>query len=206
MLDSRAQHCWTHESNTIAHSQVPRETTLSGPLGKAARGQERSGANAQDGRAPAVHLTRSSEQKSKTLEQFYAEWDSAVSRHLGGTMLRLIERLRSEGPDDWSAFGLTSHAHLYLLPTDDRESLACVHFIGQETQDREMDPVTQTPYPCEYYIEYRLPDRLNPWPPQSAWVKGIATSEDDAVRMILAGMHRSEGWYHPSTENSGTLL
>jgi hypothetical protein len=46
--------------------------------------------------------------------------------------------------------------------------------------------------PTSYFIEYLMPAAAAPWP--DARVQGEARSEDEAVRMILIAMERSEGW------------
>jgi hypothetical protein len=127
-----------------------------------------------------VRLTRYHEQKSKTLDEFYGELsvsDEPVTRQIGRTMLSLLARLRAL-PDDRHIWGLTSHYRLKLLAADSSQSLCFVTVVALDER--------------HYIIEYLMPERVAPWP--RAYVGGEARSEDEAVRMILIGMEKSEGW------------
>lgn len=118
-----------------------------------------------------MHLTRCQDQKSQTLEEFYGEHEGERA------MLDLIERLRAL-PDERRAYGLTSHYHLWLLAQDTYVSPWYVSFIAANKQ--------------HYTIEYRMPESEAPWP--HAHIRGVATSEDEAVQMILTAMEKSGGW------------
>jgi class 3 adenylate cyclase len=127
-----------------------------------------------------MQLIRCHEQKSKSLDDFYTDisnHDGSVDREIGKTMLALIARLRSL-PDDRQAWGLTSHYRLCLLGEDSSATPWFVIISALDTRD--------------YYVEYLMPERVAPWP--HAYVRGEASSEDDAVQMILTAMERSEGW------------
>lgn len=127
-----------------------------------------------------MQLTRCSEQTRATLDEFYlklVQSDDVVSQQMGEAMLALIGRLRALD-DSRVVFGLTSHYHLCLLAEDTSQSNWLVKIIAADKR-------------C-YYLEYLLPDLIAPWP--KAYVKGEAHSEDEAVRMILLAMEKSEGW------------
>jgi hypothetical protein len=128
-----------------------------------------------------MHLTRCQDQKTKTLDEFYAEisqHDDPVDQMCGKVMLSLIGRLRAL-PDDRHVYGLTSLYWLCLLAHDTYQSSPWfVKFIASDKQT--------------YFIEYLMPERLAPW--QKAYVRGEAHSESEAVQMILTAMDKSEGW------------
>jgi hypothetical protein len=128
----------------------------------------------------AVHLTRCHDQKSKTLDEFYAELslsDEPITRQGGQTMLSLLARLRAL-PKDRHVWGLTSHYRLGLLATDSAETPCFVMVSALDARN--------------YFVEYLLPESVAPW--AGAYVRGEARSEDDAVQMILTAMEKSEGW------------
>lgn len=127
-----------------------------------------------------MHITRCQDQKRQTLEEFYGErgWSEPPHEDEGGqVMLALIERLRAL-PDERRAYGLTSHCHLWLLAQDTFASPWYVSFIAASSQ--------------HYAIEYRMPESEAPWP--HAHIRGVATSENEAVQMILTAMEKSGGW------------
>jgi len=127
-----------------------------------------------------MQLARCHEQKSKTLDDFYAEiaeHDGHIDREIGQTMLSLLARLRAL-PDKRQVWGLTSHYHLCFLSQD---ASATSRFVIVSALDRR-----------NYYVEHLMPERLAPWP--NAYVRGEARSEDEAVRMILIAIEKSEGW------------
>jgi hypothetical protein len=92
-------------------------------------------------------------------------------------MLALIAGLRAV-PDERRLWGLTSHERLCLLSENTSRSPWYVIFVALDT-----DNVS---------VEYLMPSEDAPWP--DAYVRGHASSVDDAVRMILIGMDRSGGW------------
>lgn len=127
-----------------------------------------------------MHLTRCQDQKRQTLEEFYTEPAQSaepVSREGGEAMLDLLARLRAL-PDERRVYGLTSLYRLCLLAQDTWKS---PWFVIVSALDKQ-----------NYHIEYLMPERDAPWP--HAYVRGEARSEDEAVRMILIAMEKSEGW------------
>lgn len=98
-------------------------------------------------------------------------------RNCGKAMLALIARLRSS-PDDRRAYGLTSHAHLCLLAEDSYRSPWFVVITALDENN--------------FIVEYRMPAHIAPWP--NANVRGEARSVDEAVRMVLIAIEKSEGW------------
>jgi len=127
-----------------------------------------------------MHLNRCHEQKSKTFDDLYAEiakHDGHVDREIGQTMLALLARLRAL-PDKRQVWGLTSHYHLCFLSQDASETSRLVVVSALDRRN--------------YFIEYLVPERLAPWP--NAYIRGEARSEDEAVKMILIAMEKSEGW------------
>jgi hypothetical protein len=101
-------------------------------------------------------------------------------RRLGEKMLRLIDRLEVL-PDERRVYGMTSHFSLCLLAEHDYLSPTFVVITPSVLQ--------------RYDIEYLMPERLAPWP--HAYVKGVASSVDEAVEMVLIAMEKSEGWREP---------
>ncbi len=127
-----------------------------------------------------VHLTRCHDQKSKTLDEFYADLsvsEEPVTRQIGQTMLSLLSRLRAL-PAGRQVWGLTSHYRLALLASDSWETPSFVTVVALDERN--------------YFVEYLMPERIAPWP--RAYVRGEARSEDEAVQMIQTGMEKSEGW------------
>src|SRR2546422_123773 len=127
-----------------------------------------------------MHLTRCKDQKSGTLDEFFTEVSEAdhhVSREGGKAMLDLIARLRAL-PDRRRVYGLTSHHQLCLLADDTYTS---PWFVIVSALDKR-----------NYFVEYRMPERDAPW--SRAYVRGEASSEDEAVQMIITAMEKSEGW------------
>ena len=127
-----------------------------------------------------MYLTRCKDQKSETRDEFYARWAEHYyppSREVGKAMLDLISRLRSL-PDERPVFGRTSLHRLGLLAEDTSESPWFVIISANDKQN--------------YFVEYLMTKALAPW--RNAYVRGEAHSEDEAVKMILIAMERSEGW------------
>jgi len=132
----------------------------------------------------AMYLTRSQDQKGKTLDEFYAEIarsDNPIDRDSGTAMLDLLARLR-ELPDERRVYGLTSHYRLCLLAADRSPWFVIVSALDKGN----------------YFIEYRMAESAALGPHAS--VKGKAHSESEAVRMILMAMEKSEGW--PNNSNA----
>lgn len=129
-----------------------------------------------------MHITRCQDQKHCTLEEFYGkDVHPEDPRPHGyddhGAMLALLQRLRAM-PDERHVYGLTSELGLCLLSHDTQSAPA---FVKVHTVSKTM-----------YFIEYLVPPHKAPWP--QAYVTGMASSEDEAVQMILLGMEKSGGW------------
>ena len=134
-----------------------------------------------------MHLERCKDQQSQTLDQFYeriANSGIESDRTRGNAMLALIARLRAL-PDERCVWGLTSLHRLCLLAHDTYKSPWFVIVVASD--------------PSLYYIEYLMPAAVAPW--LHAYVQGEARSEDDAIRMILIAMERSEGWRAPLADS-----
>lgn len=127
-----------------------------------------------------MRLARCKDQAKAPLDQFFEELtlqEDYAGRDGAKAMLGLISRLRaSDCPH--RVYGLTSHDRLCLLAED---SYASSWFVIVSALDSN-----------NYRVEYRMPDRLSPWP--EAYVTGESHSEDGALRMVLIAMERSEGW------------
>ena len=126
-----------------------------------------------------MHLTRCQDQRYQTLDEFYSDLchsEEPTTRAVGGSTLDLIARLRAV-PDERHIYGLTSLYRLCLLAED---TYASPWFV------------IVTPGQAQFYVQYLLPQRLAPW--SGAYVTGEARTVDEAVRMILTAMERSEGW------------
>jgi hypothetical protein len=126
-----------------------------------------------------VQLQRCSDQRRKTLDEFYEEWiprGPAIGVD-GRAMIDLIAALRA-CPDPRTAWGLTSHATLCLLAEDTARSPWYVKVIASS--------------PGHICVEYLMPAATAPWP--NAYVQGEARSVDEAVAMVLTAMDRCGGW------------
>ena len=133
-----------------------------------------------------MQLIRCQDQKTKTLDEFYAEMSHGKfpgTSKSGEAMLNLMTRLRAL-PDHRSVYGLTSHQRLCLLATN---SYLSPWFVIVSSLDKN-----------NYYIEYLMPEHVSPWP--HAYVRGEARSEEDAVKLILIAMDKSEGWSNNSNQ------
>ncbi|MES2692920.1 MAG: hypothetical protein V4773_05560 [Verrucomicrobiota bacterium] len=121
-------------------------------------------------------IERCSDQKSQSLDEFYG-YTGKNSREMGAAMLDLLAALRASA-DERRVWGLTSMLRLCLLSENTYKSPW--HVIVAALDHRN------------YFIEYRMPPRLAPWP--EAHVRGEARSLDDALKMVLIAMDNSEGW------------
>lgn len=138
------------------------------------------------------HLTkmpikRNTDQKSKTLTEFYTEIkneSNVVSKGIGTLMLNWIERINSEFKET-EIWGLTSHYHLILQNQNDYTSKT---FVILTTG---MD---------EYHIEYLIPKETEPW--ENAFVKGSTKSIDTAMEMLKTAMRNSKGWQQTTELNT----
>jgi hypothetical protein len=127
-----------------------------------------------------VPIRRASCQPSASLEGFYqalAASSDSVSSSIGRQMLSLLPLL-SDICVAFNVWGLTSHAHLWLLPSDDPSApwlVAVMAFPGQG-----------------YQIRYKMTEADAPWP--EAFVEGTAPDEAAACGLILTAIKRSGGW------------
>lgn len=130
------------------------------------------------------HLTkmpirRNTDQKSKTLTEFYAELkndSNIVTKGVGTLMLNWIDKINTEFKET-EIWGLTSHYHLILQNKNDYTSKTYVILTTG------MD---------EYHIEYLIPNESEPW--ENAFVKGATKSLDKAMEMLKITMNNSKGW------------
>lgn len=124
-----------------------------------------------------MRLDRCTDQTRKTLDQFYEDIARSDSDNGSGqAMLDLIAGLRRLG-DEPRVWGLTSLHRLCLLAQDTWQS---PWYVIVAASGRT------------YWIEYLMPAALAPWP--NGYVRGEASSESDAVQMVVTAMDRSLGW------------
>lgn len=124
-------------------------------------------------------ITRCSEQKRQSLEEFYTEWASVsdeISAGIGKSMLEIIT-LINETFIETTIYGLTSHAHLLLLSEDNSLSEWYVAIIANDT---------------EYHIEYQMTKDTRPW--ENATVKGGTRSIEEFKKFLIIAMFESQGW------------
>jgi hypothetical protein len=123
-------------------------------------------------------LERCSAQKSATLDEFYgAIAKNPVGAQTGTAMLSLIARLRGLAWPE-RAWGLTSHLHLVLLAEDDDSSPWFIKAVALD--------------PRNFLVEFLLPSGAAPWP--RAYVKGEASSEDEALDYLETAFRLTDGW------------
>lgn len=128
-------------------------------------------------------IRRNTDQKSKTLTEFYNEVkneSNVISKGVGTLMLNWIERINSEFKE-MEIWGLTSHYHLILQTENDYTSKTYVILTSG------MD---------EYHIEYLIPKESEPW--ENAYVKGATKSLETAMKMLKTAMRNSKGWNESS--------
>ncbi len=124
-------------------------------------------------------IKRNTEQKSKTLIEFYTEIkneSNTFSKGAGTLMLNWIDRINSEFKET-EIWGLTSHNHLILQTENDYTSESYVILTTG------MD---------EYHIEYLIPKESEPW--KNAYAKGATKSLDEAMLMLKTAMRNCKGW------------
>lgn len=124
-------------------------------------------------------IKRCSEQKHKTLEEFYAEFLPEKNQFwvdVGTSMLRCI-KLIDETFKETMIYGLTSHSALIFLAQDNSESDSFVT-IHSSCDD--------------FHIEYLMVKNNRPW--HNATVKGEAKSLDELKTLIIIAMAESQGW------------
>ena len=130
-----------------------------------------------------MQVTRRQGDNTETIDDHYGKLlrsPNDLQRVFGQTMLDLIGRLRSVS-DDRHVFVMTSMDQLLLMAKPEGSAGGSPWFVRIWALDKR-----------NYRIEYLMPKPLAPWP--WARVHGNASSEDEAVQMVLTAMERSEGW------------
>lgn len=126
-------------------------------------------------------LIRSSDQKSKTLEEFYSELiesqKNMIQQNTGKAMLSFIS-LVNQLFINTILYGTTSHDILLIQATDNWEDGWFVAIYAYE------DATIQ--------IEYKMSKMKSPW--QDAIVKGQTNSIEEAVNYLIIAMMECEGW------------
>lgn len=97
-------------------------------------------------------------------------------------MLRLIDMINKLFKETL-IWGLTSHARLLLLRTDDSASPWYVVMIGSSLEIIGI---------ADYQFEYLVPADKQPW--ANAQMKGEAANLAEAERYLLIAMYESKGW------------
>lgn len=126
-------------------------------------------------------IIRSSDQKSKTLEEFYKELISdnatVVENEVGKAMLEFISMVNKTFTNT-TLYGLTSHYSLVIQATDNWEDgwFVTVYSIGDK----------------KIQFEYKMSEKQSPW--NYAVVKGQANTIDEAKDFLIIAMFESEGW------------
>jgi len=126
-------------------------------------------------------IIRSSDQKSKTLEEFYKELTSdnmtMVENEIGKVMSDFISML-NETFINTTLYGLTSHDSLVIQATDNWEDdwFVTVYCMGDK----------------KIQFEYKMSKKQSPW--NYAVVKGQANTIDEAKDFLIIAMTESEGW------------
>jgi hypothetical protein len=117
-------------------------------------------------------IIRSSDQKSKTLEEFYKELTSenatVVENEIGKAMLEFIS-IVNETFKNSTLFGLTSHYSLVIQATDNWEDgwFVTVYSIGDK----------------KFQFEYKMSEKESPW--NYAIVKGQANTVSEAKEFLI---------------------
>ncbi len=126
-------------------------------------------------------IIRSSDQRNKTLEEFYKELTSAnatvLENEIGDAMLSFIS-MTNKTFIGTTLYGLTSHYALVIQTADkwDDDWLVTVYSIGDK----------------KFQFEYKMTEAKSPW--KYAIVKGQANTIDEAKSYLIIAMTESEGW------------
>lgn len=126
-------------------------------------------------------INRSSDQKSKTLEEFYQELTSdqatVVENEIGKAMLAFISMVNNTFIKT-TLYGLTSHYSLIIQRTNHWEDgwFVKVQSIGDKN----------------FQFHYKMPEIRSPW--NYATVHGQANSIEEARDFLIIAMTESEGW------------
>lgn len=115
-----------------------------------------------------------------TLDDFYGRGGhlEAVQRSPHDNAMLLLIRALRDAPSTLLAYGMTHMHQLGLRAIDDPRAAELVRVMASSEHS--------------YFIEYSMPEEQAPWP--YAWVKGEATSTEDAKEMVLTAMRLSGGW------------
>ena len=125
-------------------------------------------------------IKNSSDQKGKTLEEFYMELSEHKSNnwvHVGKKMLELIKMINNIF-EETQLWGLTSHARLVIQSEDNWESNWYIIIASNGTDN--------------YFFEYLIPEDKQPW--EGAMVRGEAKSIKEAKKFLLIAMKECQGW------------
>jgi hypothetical protein len=126
-------------------------------------------------------IIRSSDQKSKTLEEFYIELTSEKATYsenrIGKTMLEFISMV-NETFTNSTLFGLTSHNSLVIQETDNWED-GCFVTVYSYGDDK-------------IQFEYKMSAEKSPW--NYAIIKGQANTIEEAKEFLIIAMTECEGW------------
>jgi hypothetical protein len=136
-------------------------------------------------------IVRCSDQKGRTLEEFYKEIGEDKSNPVwekrSKAMLDFLEMINKNFKET-KIWGLTSHDTLVLQSQDSWQSdwYVSINNIGSN----------------EYYIDYKMTEDKQPWP--NATVRGVANSLEKAKEYLAIAMNESGGW--KGNEEVGGLL
>jgi len=115
-----------------------------------------------------------------SLDDFYGPegYLETVQRYpTQSAMLLLIRALRAD-PAQLRAYAMTHMHQLRLRAIDDAAGPEFVRVMASSEYS--------------YFVEFLMPEDQAPWP--HAWVKGEATSTEDAKNMVLTAMRLSGTW------------
>ena len=125
-------------------------------------------------------LKRSSDQPSRTLQEFYTELrenKDSYENKIGEAALAFIE-LVNQTFIQTEIWVWTSHYSLVLSDKDDWEA---GWFVGVDCAALH-----------EYRLRYQIPEQRSPWP--DAMVEGVANTVEKAKDYLIIAMVESGGW------------
>lgn len=126
-------------------------------------------------------IVRSSEQKGKTLEEFYQELINGNSnttlKEVGKIMLSFISMV-NKSLINTIIYGVTSHDILLIQANDNCEDgwFIAIYGIGGKT----------------IQIEYKMSEMKSPW--KGALIKGQTNTIEEAIDYLIIAMVECEGW------------
>lgn len=121
-----------------------------------------------------MNIIRCSCQGSESVEEYYSKLYPTKL-----TAVRELAESLSEISRFQEAYALTSHSDLILQPIDNYTPPWCV--------------IVRMPENVLFEVRYRMPDISSPWP--GAYVFGEAQGIQDAVKMIVIGMEKTEAGF-----------